>query len=163
LVPADVNTAITRAHTKCPDGVVDIHVVVQRWSTNQKDEAVHAFLLLYETNAAVERYRPYNMTEQQFAALPSDEWPVLRGEMAAFVEPLREFVDEVDRRGKNAISEGDFKAAARIYDALEKLAQANIGRDVPLLFNLIGKWVDKRVKAGQAELHARLTTQPAQD
>lgn len=138
-----------------------IQEVLRQWSAGKQDDAIRTFLELYDSRAPVGRLRPFHMTEQQFVELSPETISILNKEMPTTFQLLGQIAREVERRAKNAISEGNVAAAERLYRALEFLGAANRGPEVTLLADAVGKGIDRRAKAGLAALRAQASTQPA--
>lgn len=132
-----------------PDNIL---AILQLWSAGRKDEAIEALVTSSKSGAPATNYRPYDLTEQQFIALPVAEQNTRRGEMVATFETLRDLVRAMERRARDAAAAGDRASAEALYRAMKAVGSANMGPEVTKLAEITGKSFVKWADQGLAEL-----------
>lgn len=131
---------------------VDIWKALHHWSSGAPDDAVHVLLDLADTQADAVRYRPFNISEEQFLGLPAAERDALREKMLTTLEVMRDLARELDRRAREARLVGESASAARHLLAMKRLGEANRGPELTLLVDLVGKAIAERADKGMSEL-----------
>jgi len=112
------------------------------------DEAVGLFLELVKAGAPDTAFRPTNLSEDAFVRLPAAERDRLQSELLATFHEMRVFAKEIDRRGHDALARGDRDGAQTLFDGLMRLGDANTGKQVTKLADLVGQAIVKRAKQG---------------
>lgn len=106
---------------------VGMSEVLRHWSAGAPDDAVQVLLDLADTQADAVRYRPFNISEHQFVALPPAERDALREKMLTTLDVMRDLARELDRRAREAHRVGESASAARHLLAMKRLGEANRG------------------------------------
>lgn len=137
-----------------PTSAPDIRDVLA--STGQFDFAVALIVGMYQSNAPLERYRLYHLSEDEFAALPPDERARLKREMLSRLSQLRRFAGDLAQQGELAITgkRKDFDLARMYYEIVRNIGEANSGPEVTLLADTIGRELLKLAESGLAKVEA---------
>jgi len=100
-------------------------------------------LKLYGAQAEDRAWRPYALSEREFAALPEKERTRLQEEMIDRSATIRGLGKELRQRAVDAAQRGDSELAARLVGALRRFGQANQGDSVTKLMDLLGKVLEE--------------------
>jgi len=133
--------------------------VLESWKAGRRDEAIAALRGMYDRQAPASDYRPYQISEQEFVALP--DWQDRQAEMLRTQESLRELSRELYARAGQARKAGRRDEARVLLETLKRLGAANRGPDLTLLMNYLGEAMEKLADKGMAELNDVQATQPA--
>ncbi len=137
-------------------GAPHIENVLDQWSAGRHEEAVRALLMLSESQAPPAAYRPFDLTERQFAELPQTDRDALREKMLARLDVLRELARELARRARQAAAQGHREEAERLLKVVKRLGAANRGPEVTLVVDLVGQAIERLADDELAELKGQL-------
>lgn len=93
----------------------------------------------------------FDLTEEQFIALPEARRAVVQEQMLAKMRVLREVTREIDHRASNAWTAGDRDEAITLLQYLKRVGGANRGAGVTKVVELAGKAVEELVDQRLAE------------
>ena len=131
---------------------LDINTVADKWIAGKHDEAIELLLRLGRSSCAPACYRPYQLSEKQFIALPKAEQDSLREEMMARMRVVIAVALEVEARAKKSLANGDVAGAEKLFRAIKQLGASNRGPEVTQLANFSCKGIEERGDAGLAEV-----------
>ncbi len=137
-----------------------IGTVLDQWTAGRHEEALSTLMTISESYAAPACYRPFDITEPQFVALPQAEREALREKMLAGLVVLRKIARELDRRAREAAAAGDPERAAKLLEVMKRLGAANRGPEVTRLVDLVGQAIEKLAERGLSELRKQTTAGP---
>lgn len=156
---SELNRRRSKAAASAPASL-HLNNVLDCWVAGRREEAIRMLLDLSESQIAPSYYRPFELSEQQVAALPLAKREALKVNMLAGLDVLREVVRDMERRGKEAAAAGEFDTAKRMFLALKRVGAANRGPEVNLLVGSVGNVTEFIADKGLSDLKKEWTRQP---
>ena len=120
----------------------DINAVLDRYSAGEYDTSIRMLLELAQSGATPLSYRPFNLTEKEFIALPQAERDALGEKMVVRLKIMRELARELGQRALKASMPGESTKSAELLMAAKRLGGANQGPEVTLVVDLVGQAIE---------------------